>query len=273
MRKAGGIIKKKLKVSDHDGALWAHGILSLGSMAMHTHFYIVDGLVLDTGPSRLGVLSRELFKEERVIRGAATHFHEDHTGIAPWLTKEMKIPFYLQKNDIEKVKSPTKLPLYRALAWGNREGFTAEPFPEVLETDKHKFRVIEAPGHSDNHVVFHEPNKGWLLTGDLYVSSRQRVAFVDEHMGQAMNTLEMILNLDFRDLFCGHAGILTDGKNRIKTKLEILKEIQGRVMELHRKGLSIDEINKTLYPKKDLWFILSRGEWSSRKIVSTILEN
>jgi len=272
MKSSGLFLKKRIDIHDHDGARWVEGTLSIPGMAMKSHFYIIDNLLLDTGPARLGSLSGKVFKEEKVVRGAATHYHEDHTGMAPWLIREMKIPFYLQKNDVEIVKEATKLPRYRAFAWGNREGFTASRLGDVLETDHHRFEVIDAPGHSPHHVVFHEAQKGWLFTGDLYVSSRQRVAFVDEHMGQSITTLKMLLSLDFDYLFCAHAGILAKGKERIREKLEVLQEIRGTVMGLYEKGLSVDEINKTLYPKKDLWFRLSKGEWSSRKIVSTIIE-
>lgn len=273
MKSSGRFLKKQVKVHDHDGVRWVEGTLSIPGMKMKSHFYIIDNLLLDTGPARLGSVSGEVFKEEKVARGAATHYHEDHTGMAPWLIREMKIPFFLHKEDVAIVKEATKLPNYRAFAWGNREGFIAAPLGEVLETDYHRFKIIDAPGHSPHHVVFHEAQKGWLFTGDLYVSSRQRVAFVDEHMGQTIGTLKKLLTLDFEHLFCGHAGLLPKGKDRFKEKLEVLQEIQGTVMDLYEKGLSIDEINRTLYPKKDLWFRFSRGEWSSRKIVSTLIEH
>ncbi len=273
MRKTGVILKKRLEVKDQEGVRWAHGTISMAGMKMHIHYYLVDRLAIDTGPSRMEALSRNFFRSEKIIACAATHYHEDHTGIGPWLTEELKVPFYIAENDIEKVKISTKLPLYRAIVWGNRKGFSASPLGKILETENHRFQVIHAPGHSHHHVAFYEPAEGWLFTGDIYVSSRQRVAFVDEHMGDMINTLDMLSDLDFQYVFCSHAGVLNDGKERLRAKSEILKEIQGRVRDLHQKGLSVDEINKTIYPKKDLWFILTRGEWSSRHIISTLLDN
>ena len=142
--------------------------------------------------------------------------------------------------------------------------------PEFIETEKYRFDVINAPGHHPHHVVFHEKNMGWLFTGDLYVSRRQAVGFKDENISQAITSLEKIKELDFDTIFCSHSGVQKNGKSKITEKLNIFLELRERVLELEKRGLTREEINRELFPGKNMWQSVSRGEWSTLNMVKTV---
>jgi glyoxylase-like metal-dependent hydrolase (beta-lactamase superfamily II) len=167
----------------------------------------------------------------------------------------------------------TDLSFYRRIVWGNRKPFKAKPIPERLETKNYAFDVIFSPGHHPFHCVLHEKKQGWLFSGDLYVRQKQHVSYLDENTADVISTLQNILKLDFDTLFCGHAGIQKDGKTKLRIKLDHFESIQKRALELYQEGYSVREISRMLYPKKDLWTIISRGEWSSYNLIRTAIPN
>lgn len=234
--------------------------------------YIAEGVLIDAGSSNILGKTKKLLKKEKISCAAITHVHEDHTGAAAWIKENLKIPVYLHKDSITEAAEKSDIPLYRRIVWGNRDGFTADPMPAFIETGRYRLDVINAPGHHRNHVVFHEKKMGWLFTGDLYVSRRQAVAFKDENISDAINSIKAVLGLDFDTIFCGHSGIQKNGKEKLKAKLDNFLRLREQVDDLKGKGLSAEEINRYLFPKKNLWEIVSRGEWSTMNMVRTVCE-
>ncbi len=254
-----------------DNGLVSAGIKSgVFPLQLIVYLYIVDGVLIDAGSANIQKMTKILLKNEKVNCVAITHVHEDHTGAAAWIKENMKIPVYINKNSIAEAMKKSDIPLYRRLVWGNRDGFVADPVPLYIETGKYRLDVINAPGHQKDHVVYHEKNMGWLFTGDLYVSRRQVVAFKDENIGDAINSIKKILELDFDKILCGHSGVHFNGKEKFKSKLDFFLEIQEKVKTLEKEGISREEINRCLFPKKNLWEFLSHGEWSSMNIVKSI---
>ncbi|MCX8125310.1 MAG: MBL fold metallo-hydrolase [Spirochaetes bacterium] len=234
------------------------------------YFFIADGLMIDAGSANIVGKASKLLSRQNIHAVVLTHIHEDHTGLAQWLYKEKKVPIYIHNNSIQEASQDSDIPLYRRLVWGNRKAFTALPVPKVIKTEYYTFDVYEAPGHHRDHIVLHEKTMGWLFTGDIYISSRQLVAFKDENINDEINTLEKLLKLDFDTLFCSHTGVHNHAREKIKRKLDYFKNIQEQVKVLKQKGLTVEEIDRKLFPKKNLWTFVSGGEWSSLNIVKTV---
>jgi len=232
--------------------------------------YIADGVLIDAGSGNTLKQIKKLLDTESISCAAITHVHEDHTGAAAWIKKNLKVPVYLHRDSIAEAAEKSHVPLYRRLVWGNREGFRADPMPPFIESDRYRFDVIHAPGHHKDHVVFHEKRMGWLFTGDLYVSRKQLVAFKDENISDAIISITEILELDFDTVFCGHSGIHQNGKTKLREKLDNFLHFRDEVNTLKSSGLTIDEINRKLFPEKNLWETVSRGEWSSMNLVRTV---
>ncbi len=260
-----------LEINNHEGAIDCHGITGHSILRMHVHFYLLDDLLIDTGTSLLGKDSIPFLSKQSIHQAALTHIHEDHSGIASWVKKKFNAPVYLNEKDHKEAASPLYLPFYRRIAWGARKAFQADIFPAHLETKNYKLDIIAAPGHYPNHVVFLEKNKGWIFTGDIYIGPKQNVSFSTENTLDTIKTLKHLLILDWDTIFCAHAGIKTGGKEKMKIKLDFFESIRSQVEDLYNKGIPLKEINKRLFPKKDLWEIFSLGEWSSYRMISTAL--
>lgn len=234
------------------------------------YLYNVDGVMIDAGSANILRKTISFMEHEKISCAAITHVHEDHTGAAAWIKENLHVPVYLHKKSIEEAAVKSHIPLYRRLVWGNREGFDADNMPEFIETGKYRLDVINAPGHHPNHVVFHEKNMGWLFTGDLYVSRRQTVAFKDENLSDAIDTITRILDLDFDTILCGHSGIHKNGKEKFREKLDFFLGVKEQVGSLRAEGLTDTEIDRVLFPGRKMWTVISGGEWSSLNMIRTV---
>lgn len=250
--------------------LIGEAVRSLPGWSLSVYLYVVDGLLIDTGPESLKGPIRNFFQEKHIEQAALTHIHEDHSGMAAWLQDQKNIPIYLHEKAIPDARQKGKYGLYRRIVWGQRPVFEPQPMPEQLTTGKYVFDVIDSPGHMPYHNIFHEKNQGWLFTGDLFIGTKPVGAGNDENMQDTIATIKEILTLDFDVIFCAHSGIVPDGKAMFQKKLDFLLEIQDKVNALRQQGLDDYEINKRLYPRKPHVTVVSRGEWSSYHIVKTI---
>ena len=259
-----------LRIETHDGVTCVGGKASLLGTSIPVWVYLIDGLLVDTGPYALKKPLVEVFSEHSLERVVLTHRHEDHAGLAAWLEQELGVDVLAPPSAIAELAAPARLPLYRRLIWGRRPGFSAQPIPGEIETAGHRFRVIAAPGHTKEHIVLFEPDTGWLFSGDVFVRSTPVVAFAEEDMTELMRSLESLLRLDVTMLFCSHAGPLLEGHRALTEKLEKLEALRRRVGELRSDGLPDAQIASRLFPKKSLVEVVSRGEWSRRRLIETL---
>lgn len=259
-----------MKTSRYSNIIIGQDERSLLGWRLGIYLYIIDGLLIDTGPYSLRQSSSGFFMENHLQQAALTHVHEDHTGMAAWLQKELRVPVYLHEQSIPFAQKKARYGLYHHLIWGKRPPFYPQPIPDILITDHYTFDVIDSPGHCPYHKVFHEKNQGWLFTGDLYVGNRQIVAYYDENMKDTIASIQKILRLEFDTVFCSHSGVIENGHKMFRQKLDFLLDLQDRVNELRRQGLTDQEIDRKLYPRVLLITRVSRGEWSSYNMISTI---
>lgn len=245
----------------------------LTNMQRLSYFYYVDGMLVDTGPPKMLEHVIPFYKQTDIDFVCLTHSHEDHCGTAPWLANECGIPIYAHKNAIEICSKPATYPRYREFVWGLRnEGFHVEPLQEAFRTRKFTWEVIETPGHAYDQVAFYNREKGWLFSGDIYVTPKTRLILSWEHIRDTMESLKRVLTYDFEHLFCGHAGHVKDGKQKLQAKLDDLEEKKAEILHLYKKGLSVNEITQKLFPKHYPLIDLSEGEWHSKYIVETMID-
>ncbi|MDY0395518.1 MBL fold metallo-hydrolase [Virgibacillus halophilus] len=122
-------------------------------------------MLVDTGPRIQKQQLKKVFSAWNVQQVALTHSHEDHTGMASWIAKHKNADIFCHERMVKAAARKAHLPWYRELFIGPRFGFSAQAYPNVLQTSKHQFLPIETPGHTTDHICLFEPDKGWLFTG------------------------------------------------------------------------------------------------------------
>jgi glyoxylase-like metal-dependent hydrolase (beta-lactamase superfamily II) len=143
--------------------------------------------------------------------------------------------------------------------------------PEVVETERHAFQVLPAPGHCDDQVVLYEPAQGWLFSGDAFLASRIKYFRADEDFGQTVASLRRLTGLSFEALFCAHRPVLQGGREALQRKLDQLVSLEQEVRALHARGLPVREISRRVLGPEDFFFLLTAGDVSRRNVVRAIL--
>src|SRR2546426_3617136 len=162
----------------------------LGRAIYWTGVYLIDGLLVDSGPPNLAHDVRRLVSNLAVRQCVTTHHHEDHSGNHGLLAAELRITPLAHAIGVSRLAvADTHSQLYRRVAWGARPPAPAAPLGEGLETSRFRFRVIHTPGHATDHVALFEPERGWLFSGDLYLAPRLRYLRADEDVYAMMGSL------------------------------------------------------------------------------------
>ncbi len=230
--------------------------------------YFVDGLLIDTGPHSLRRELEPLLAGLPIEQVALTHIHEDHCGLAAFLAaRGVPVRCLVRVCGGSRARAPPPpLPPPRL---GRRPAFPASPLSETVLTPHYEFRVVKAPGHTPRHVLFHEASRGWLFTGDFFLTARPRIVFCEEDLTATLDTLKRLERLEVRVLFDAHAGPLPNGARLLALKRAYLEELGGRVADLRVQGLDDRAIDRRLFPRRPLISRFSMGEWASLHMVRT----
>ncbi len=257
-----------LRVIDHGPVCelrMATGLLGQG-LYWVSAFYL-QGVLIDAGPPRTaGELARWIGTRplEAVLN---THHHEDHVGGDIQLPVTPRAP----AASLERMQHPQRVQAFRRLAWGQPQAICALPLDTTFESGRLKLEVIHTPGHSDDHVVFLEPDRGWLFSGDLFIHERIRYAQADEDVLTTMASIRGLLERDFGEVYCGHAGRVRQGKEALRRKAQFLEDVQERSLELKRKGFRDREIAEHIFGKLGRWHWVSGGRFSEIHLVRQLM--
>src|SRR4030042_4705796 len=141
-----------IKVSSYEDVIYCQEGVHLFGNKMAVFLFLVDSLLVDTGPSSLSKENIQFFQGHEIDQVVLTHVHEDHCGMAPWLQENRQIPIFLHKDSIDAASKKAALPLYRLKIWGERRPFHAQKMPEEIRTPNHRFKPIDTPGHCDAQI-------------------------------------------------------------------------------------------------------------------------
>jgi endoribonuclease LACTB2 len=266
--------RSMIDVYERDGVTCVEGkIIRDGRKAGTVYSFLVDGMLVDTGPRCLESDLIPFYENQSIELVALTHSHEDHTGTASWLQENRNVSIYVHEKGVTICAETCPYPKYRQISWGIRKEFKALPLGDTIQSRNQEWQVIYTPGHADDHVSLLHEETGRLFSGDLFVTPKTKVIMDSESIPLTMNSIRTLLSYDFGSMFCCHAGYIKNGKEMMKQKLDYLENLCGEVKHLHKEGLSIAEINEKLFPKKYPIIAFSGGEWDSLHIVSSIVSD
>lgn len=260
-----------LKVYEKEKVICAEGTINKSGKKVFV--FLVDGMLVDTGPE---VLKQELigfYHDQSVSLAALTHSCEDHSGMAAWIRDNLDVPIYIHPYGIPICAEPGSYPKYRQNTWGGREAFPANSLGRTIRSRTLEWHVLYTPGHAQDHVSFFNKETGILFSGDLYVSPETKVGIKTESIPQIMDSIRLLLALDFEHLFCSHVGYIANGREMLVKKLKYLVKLTKDVKLLQEEGLAIDKIDEQLFPETYPIVSFSDNKWDSIHMVQSILSN
>ena len=246
----------------------------VGQPMMTVYLFVVDDLMVDTGLRHMQREVLEIAGAAQIRRAVLTHHHEDHSGNAAALKDAFGVSVYGHPLTVSKMKTAFRILPYQYYMWGKSVPLEMAVIPEVMETANFRLKAIHTPGHSRDHVVYHEPNMGIIFSGDLYLSDRIKYFRADEMISDQIESLKKILELDFDAVLCNHHPKPTKGKERIAKKLRFLEDLYGGIRSLWEKGYSENRIFRELGLKEQhfvKWFCF--GNVSMRNVVRSAIRS
>ncbi|MBN2362348.1 MAG: MBL fold metallo-hydrolase [Deltaproteobacteria bacterium] len=243
-----------------------------GRPYMTVFAYAAGGIAIDSGLPHQRAVAVEFFRRQRTHAIALTHYHEDHSGNAAAVSAATGSPVFGSAGTAGWMRQRFPIQLYRQMVWGAAEPIPLQPLPDVVAGDGVKLLPIATPGHSADHTVYLEPDRGWLFSGDLYVADRIKYFRAEQRLDQEIASLQRVLERDFDSVFCGHHPVAGGGKQRLRNKLDFLVNFSGQVRALAGRGLPPRAIAREL-KLRETWFvrIWTAGDVSLRNMIHAAL--
>lgn len=234
--------------------------------------YLVDGLLIDTGPPINQAQMAAFLREHRVEQVVNTHHHEDHAGLNAMINQQLGLTPLVHESAVALLADLPPIQRYRQITWRPAANSRTRAIGAVVETNRYRFEVLHTPGHADDHVVLHEPNEGWLFSGDLYIADRLKLLRREEDPHVMLESVALTLEADFDTLFCAHRGIVANGHAAMGRKHANMAAFRDEVRRLHAMGLGPVEILRRLMGREDrvmAW--LSEGDFTRLNLVEACL--
>jgi endoribonuclease LACTB2 len=248
---------RRLRMRSWSGALVGYDVSA----------YLLGDVLIDSGFRRaergmLGAL--DAVRPRGVV---VTHWHEDHAGNVPALAAR-GVPMAMHPRCEALLRERPSILPYRRVVWGwtKRLEERIEPF------DPAPLAMVEAPGHSPDHLVVWDAERRILVSGDLFLGVKVRVAHEDDESPRALvASLRRAAALEPRLLLDAHRGPIGDAAAQLRAKADWNSELIGRIEALHAGGAEAPEIVRRLFGGESLVGVASGGEYSRRGFVRAVL--
>lgn len=226
--------------------------------------YVVRGVLIDTGfrhvRRHLDAALREIAPRGVIV----THWHEDHAGNAPSLAESF--PMWMSAYTEDKLRERQRVKFYRHFTWGRPKRLDVE----LMRFDPAPLEIIHTPGHSPDHHVVFDRERGTLISGDLWLGVKVRVMGRTENPYQIIESLSHAIDLAPDRMFDAHRGSVDKPVQALEAKRSWLLETVGEIERRLDAGDSRRAILKAVLGGEERTAFVSEGEYSRRNLVRTV---
>lgn len=234
--------------------------------------YLVDGLLVDSGPAYTAQELTDFLEERGVEKVVNTHYHEDHISANKLLQDVYGVEIFAHPLAVDQINRPATLYPYQEEVWGYPIPSQVKPIGDSIDSEKYHFEVIPTPGHDKDHICLFERSQGWLFTGDLYVTVKVTASRPIFDMPQILADLKTVRALNPRLMFPAPTHVVTDPIDKLDKAIAYLEDIAVKVEQLHKRGMNAEEIRQEIFGPEGIIAELTQQQFSSLNIVKSFLK-
>jgi glyoxylase-like metal-dependent hydrolase (beta-lactamase superfamily II) len=228
--------------------------------------YLLHGVLVDTGFVHAGGPLADALDVLRPRGAIVTHWHEDHAGNAPMLASR-GVPLLMHPECESTLRARPAVGLYRHVVWGQTPRLTAAR----RDFDAAPLELIPLPGHTADHIGVWDAERRILVSGDLFLGVKVRVAHPHEAPRALLGSLRAAAALEPRLLLDAHRGPLRDAATVLRAKIDWLEETIGAIEAGHARGEQPRTIARRVLGREELVGYVSGGEYSKVGFVEAVL--
>jgi glyoxylase-like metal-dependent hydrolase (beta-lactamase superfamily II) len=228
--------------------------------------YVLRGVLVDTGFPRGGRALATALDALRPRGAIVTHWHEDHAGNAPMLAAR-GLPLRMHPACEATLRARPRVKRYRHVVWG----WTPRLDVALRDFDPAPLAIIPLPGHTPDHVCVWDAERRVLVSGDLFLGVKVRVAHRHEAPRRLLASLRSAAALEPRLLLDAHRGPVGDAAAVLRAKAGWLDEAIGEIERGRVRGEAPRETARRVLGREGMVGYASGGEYSKLAFVEAVL--
>lgn len=229
--------------------------------------YLVDGLLIDTGSHNTRWELVDYLSNRNIAIAVNTHHHVDHIGANKLIMERLRTPVFASKGCVPIIARKQDIFPFQEELWGCPEPCRVETLGDTVETSSYSFKVIATAGHTTDHVVFFSREKGWLFTGDEFLTEKPNSARINENNERIVLALEKMLALEPELLFTSAGGIYQRGSVILSRTINYFEEIKHKAHNLKKSGLNSKAIAFKLFGEETSMRDYTLGVFSHQNFI------
>lgn len=191
------------EVVEHGEVLqFTMGRKALGRPWLVFNSYLVDGLLVNTGPARFGRRLADACRDRRIEQIVNTSGAPACIGSNARLQREFSLPIRAHRQALPAIRQPQanlSMSFWERLWWGRPDPAKGRRVNSWINTPRFRFRVIPVPEGEQGQICLYEEERGWLFAGNLLAGRLQQAGSLLERLwiNQVFSShLGVVANLD-----------------------------------------------------------------------------